>query len=149
MLLGVPYWPFFALLAFILEVIPTFGVLLAATGPALLLLADHPDRLIWLAIGLVIVHQLEDRLIIPHVMGKASDLPQAMVAFAILAFGLIWGPAGVIMAVPVSATLMAVFIEWRTGSVPSPNRDPTPDPPALASVDDPIPAVSTSEDPSS
>jgi len=148
MLLGVPYWPFFAFLAATLEVIPSFGVLLASAGPAILLLADSPGRLIWLVIGLVVVHQLEDRFIIPHVMGKASDLPQAVVAFAMLAFGLIWGPAGVIMAVPVSATLMAVLIEWRQGTVPSitPHDSTTPPQPdrALASAS-PVPQSQDSE----
>lgn len=117
-LLRVPDAPLFALAAVVLDVIPTFGVLIASAGPVLLLLADAPGHLVWLVIGLVVVYQVEDRLVIPHVMGRAAGLPQAVIAFVMFVFGIVWGPGGVIMAVPVTATLMAVVAEWRAGSVP-------------------------------
>lgn len=101
--LGVPFAAMFAVIAAILEAVPTFGVVLAAVGPFLLLLLDDPSKLVWFLLGVVVIQQLEDRLLVPVVMKKALNIPQTFLIFIMLGAGALFGPIGLLMAVPLTA----------------------------------------------
>jgi predicted PurR-regulated permease PerM len=110
-LLGVPFAELFALVAMLMEAVPTIGVLLAALGPVLMLLVDDPSKLLWLIIGITVVQQLEDRLLVPVVIGRAVQLPAAMLLLALLAAGVVFGIGGMVLAAPVLAVVITVHDE--------------------------------------
>lgn len=109
--LGVPFAELFAVLAMLFEAIPAVGVFLGAAGPFLLLLIDDPSKLVWLVVGILVVQQLEDRLLIPRVMGRAVELPEAMVLAGAVVFGVLFGIGGLVLAVPVLAAAVTVHDE--------------------------------------
>jgi predicted PurR-regulated permease PerM len=118
LVLDVPFALLFALMAGLCESIPTFGVLIASAGPVALTLLQHPGRLPWLLIGIVVIHQLEDRLLQPLVMRRAVDIPPTLIGFAVLTFGAVLGVLGAIIALPVTAVAITVH-DALTGADPT------------------------------
>jgi predicted PurR-regulated permease PerM len=112
-LLSVPFAGFFAILAGTLELIPSFGLILGALPPAMLLFVRNPSSLILFLAGVLIIHQLEDRFIIPIIMRKAVNIHQSIITLILFSFALLWGPAGAILAVPIVGTIFALIDELR------------------------------------
>ncbi len=107
-----PYALPIALATGILEVIPFVGPVVAATiaaGVGLVQLGPQA------AVGIILVYfvlrQLEDHLVMPIVLGRAVALHPAVTIFAVLTGGTLAGVLGVLLAVPVAATVKVVLEE--------------------------------------
>ena len=112
---GVPFWLGLGVLSGMLNIIPVFGSLigLALTAYAVLL----SDGGLWNYIGVLItfvtVQALEGFWLSPRILGKRVGLSPLYVFAAVLVGGAVFGPLGVLLAVPILAVL-AVF--WRRSS---------------------------------
>lgn len=118
LVLGVPFALLFAVIAAVCELVPTVGVLIASAGPVLMTLLTHPGRLPVLLIGIVVIHQVEDRLLQPLVMRRAVDIPPTIIGFAVLLFGALLGVLGALIALPVTAIAITVH-DVLTGADPA------------------------------
>lgn len=109
--LRVPYWLTFGVFTGAVAVIPFFGTLLSTTLPALFVLGgpDGGTRAL-LVIGLgVVIHLIEGNLISPKIMSRALELPPVLTIVAVLIIGRLLGGVGLIVAVPLLATIMVVI----------------------------------------
>ncbi len=102
MLIGVPNALVWGLLTGLLEVVPFFGPVLAAVLPTLAALGSggpvwQPIAVLSIYLGLQLV---ESNLIGPWLFGHSVNFDPVLIIIAILFFGLIWGPAGLPLAVP-------------------------------------------------
>ena len=120
----------------ILNMIPTFGPILAAIPGVLAALVNGTTRfemsnlafaLLVVIIYLVVV-QLQANLIAPRVMGTAVRLPAAVIMLGLIAGFTVGGLLGSLLAVPVIATLRDIFIYLYAKLI---DRDPFPDRPTL------------------
>ena len=68
------------------------------------------------AITYFLVRQFQDYFINPFVMGKITNLHPLVVLFAVLAGGHIWGTLGLILAVPIAATIR-IFLEFSLDKI--------------------------------
>ncbi|MFO1282790.1 MAG: AI-2E family transporter [Burkholderiales bacterium] len=73
---------------------------------------------------------LENYVLLPWLIGDRIGLHPLAVIFALLAFGALFGFAGVLMALPVSAALLVGLRHVRTAYRASPLFDDAPEPPA-------------------
>ncbi len=112
--------PFAFLLGFMtgmLEVIPIVGPITAGAIACLVALG-HPApwglSQIWyvviVAVMYTVLRHAEDYFVIPLVIGRIVRLHPAVVIFSLLAGGAVYGLLGVLVAVPVAATLRLVLI---------------------------------------
>ena len=101
-LLGMPSALVLGLLAGILEFIPFAGPIIASIPAILLALAVSPDMALWVVLLYVIVQQLEGNLLQPMIQQYAVDLPGVILLFSLIAFGMLFGTLGVILAAPLS-----------------------------------------------
>ena len=106
-LIGVPSYFALALLAALLEFIPFFGPILAAVPAILLALLGSPADALLVAGLFLVLQQVEGNLITPIIQEHAVELPPALLLFALLAFGLLFGVLGVILAEPLT---VAIFV---------------------------------------
>jgi predicted PurR-regulated permease PerM len=53
----------------------------------------------------MVIQQLEGNVITPFIQQRAVSLPPALVLFAIVAFGLVFGLPGVFLAVPLTVAI--------------------------------------------
>lgn len=102
-LLGVPYALPLALLAGLLETIPTLGPVLAST-PAILtaLFAMSPAYAAAVTAGYLLLQWFENNLIVPKVMGNATGLKPVVVILAVFIGFSLFGIVGAIFAVPLT-----------------------------------------------
>jgi predicted PurR-regulated permease PerM len=110
MLLGVPNALLWGVLTGLLEVVPFFGPLIAGTLPTLFILGTGAP--LWKAlavVGVFVALQLvEQYAVAPVLFGGAVELDPVTVIVVVLAFGLLFGPAGLALALPASILLRAL-----------------------------------------
>jgi len=133
-IVGLPNAGLMGLLAGLLEVIPTFGPVLA-TIPALLIAFFRgstylPLSNFWftvLVLGIyVLIQQTENAYLVPRIMGYRLKLHPVVIFIGVLAGGLLIGALGVLLAAPVMGTLRVVL---RYVYAKLLNEDPFPPPP--------------------
>lgn len=110
---GVPNALSLALFAAVVDVIPFIGGLLA-TAPAVLVALTRglPTALVVL-VALVVYQEVESRVLIPKVYGRALRLSSTTVVLALLAGGILLGVIGALLALPIAAGLQMVLQELR------------------------------------
>lgn len=106
-IIGMPNAFLFALLAGVGEVIPIVGMLLA-TIPAVLvaLLSGGAAFAVTVLIFYVLVSQFENHILAPLIVNKVVGIPSVIVIIALVIGGALAGFWGVLLAVPVAATIM-------------------------------------------
>lgn len=105
--LGVNNAILLAVLAGVLEIIPLFGPTVAAIPAILTAFGDGGVTLALLVVGLyVIIQQFENHLIYPLVVQKIIGISPILVILALIIGAKFAGFLGIILSVPVAATLM-------------------------------------------
>ncbi len=116
-LFGVPFSLLLGIMTGVLEVIPIIGPITAGAIACLVALGN-PNPFGWsqllyvaaIAIMYTVLRHAEDYFVIPLIIGRIVRLHPALVIFALLSGGAVFGLLGVILAVPVAATLRLVLI---------------------------------------
>ncbi len=116
-ILQVPFVLLLAVMTGVLEVIPIVGPITAGAIACLVALG-HPApwglSQIWyvaiVAVMYTVLRHAEDYFVIPLVIGRIVKLHPAVVIFSLLTGGALYGLLGVLVAVPVAATLRLVVI---------------------------------------
>ena len=109
LLLGVPNALFLGLLMGIAEAIPMLGPTLGAIPAVLMTLAVAPDKVLWVIGVLAAIQVAENNLLVPRVMGSAVGVNAVVTLLAVAAFGVLFGIAGAILAIPLAAILQ-IFV---------------------------------------
>ncbi|MEJ2207527.1 MAG: AI-2E family transporter [Anaerolineae bacterium] len=116
-IVGLPQAGLMGLLAGLLEVIPTFGPVLA-TIPAVLIAFFQgsvylPLSHFWFAVlvlGIyILIQQTENTYLVPRIMGRRLQLHPVVIFIGVLAGGLVAGTIGVLMAAPIVGTLRVLL----------------------------------------
>src|SRR5829696_7185503 len=94
--------------------------------PILLALISDPFTVIWVVLAFIIIQQIEGNLLQPIVMSRAVDLHPALVVFAILIMGTLFGLIGVFLAVPLVAALQVLVRELWVQRMDEIGTDPNP-----------------------
>lgn len=97
------------LIAALTEFVPIIGPIIGAIPGLLIALLASPVLAAKVAVFYVIVHQLENHIIVPKVMGRSIDLHPVTVILAFLIGAQLFGLAGMILAVPVAAIIKVLF----------------------------------------
>jgi predicted PurR-regulated permease PerM len=109
-MIGVPFWLTFGVLAAVAAIIPVYGVLLSTTVPALFVLTSpHGLARAAFVLGLgVLIHVIEGNVLAPNIMSKRVDLPPVLTMMAVLIFGELLGPVGLLVSVPLLVVIMVL-----------------------------------------
>ncbi|WP_164110796.1 MULTISPECIES: AI-2E family transporter [Sphingobacterium] len=111
MAMDIEYAWFFGTLASLLMLLPYIGIAIGSILPALFALATKESA--WYALGVVawfqIVQFLEGNIITPNIVGSKVSINPLMAIIGILLGGMLFGLAGLILALPFIATLKVLF----------------------------------------
>ena len=110
-ILGVPYPLALAVIAGILDLIPTIGATIAGIIIGLAALSVSVGTLIVFVIVIVIYQQVENYVLQPTIIGKAAQVSGFTVLVSVLAFGALFGFIGAIIGVPIAAAIQIVLEE--------------------------------------
>jgi predicted PurR-regulated permease PerM len=137
LIIGLDYFLVFGIAAGFLEIIPFFGPFLGALAPLTYALIESPQKAVGVLIVYAIVQFTENYFFVPYVMRKQVHLPPAVSIFAILLFAKLFGFMGIIIAVPMTASIV-LLAEKLLNRQQSKNNSllRSVDPPLVAHVDD-------------
>ena len=97
------------LLAGLFEFIPTVGPLLSAIPGVAMAFLDSPEKAVYVAIVYWGIQFLENHILIPLLMKGGMDLPPALTVLSQALLALVFGFLGLMVAVPMLATVMVVI----------------------------------------
>jgi predicted PurR-regulated permease PerM len=95
-----------ALLAFAMDAIPNLGPILAGVPAILLASAQGPSQALYVALLYVGINAVEGYVLIPLVQMRTVKLPPALLILAVLAFSMLGGPLGALVAAPFLLTII-------------------------------------------
>ena len=109
-LLGVPYWLTFGVFTGAVAVIPFFGTLVSTALPAMFVLGGPGGltKALWVILLGVGIHVFEANIVHPLVMSRKVELPPVLTIMSVLVVSKLLGPVGLVVAVPMLATLMVI-----------------------------------------
>ena len=109
--IGLPFPALMGVIAFVITLIPLFGSVIFLLLGTVVALFTSPTQALIFAIAYLVYIQLESYVISPRVMNKAVSIPAALVLIAALVGGALMGVIGVLVALPVTASILLVIRE--------------------------------------
>lgn len=94
------------LVAGLLEFVPTVGPILSAVPAIGMGFLDSPEKALYVTIAYVAIQQTEGQILIPLLMKGEMDLPPVLTILAQAVMALVFGFLGLMVAVPLLATVM-------------------------------------------
>ncbi len=114
--LGLDFPLLWAMLAFLLNYVPTIGSIIAAVPAVLLALIQiGPGAAGATALGFIGINAVFGNFLEPRLMGYGVGISPLVVFVGLVAWGFIFGPVGMLLSVPLTMTLkMALESDERT-----------------------------------
>ncbi|MGN0128924.1 AI-2E family transporter [Glutamicibacter soli] len=125
LLLGSQVAVLFALMAFLITLIPMIGSVLFLIIGTLGALLISPSAALVFLIAYFIYVQLEAYQVTPRIMGKAVNVPGVLVIIAAMTGAALMGLFGALLAIPITASILIIVRE-----IVIPKRDAQTEPPS-------------------
>lgn len=98
-----PYAVMIGILVGATALIPVLGAYIGAVVGVLMIFTESPFQALLFLVFIVILQQLENQLIYPRVVGTSIGLPGILVFSAVMAGGGLFGVAGILLGIPLTA----------------------------------------------
>jgi predicted PurR-regulated permease PerM len=108
-LAGVPAAWAIGLVAGLAEFVPYLGILVAGIPAVVLGFGQGTDTGLWTIGVLIAVQQVQGNLVMPLLQNRMVDLPPAVTIFGIIAAGILFGVAGVLLATPLTIVVLVLI----------------------------------------
>ncbi|GIZ08416.1 AI-2E family transporter [Flavobacterium sp. UMI-01] len=109
--LGIDYPFFFGFFCALLLLVPYIGIIIGSLIPALVALATKDSY--WYAVGVIgifgFIQFIEGNFITPKITGNKVSLNAFVSILSIVLFSMLWGIPGMILALPITASLKVIF----------------------------------------
>ena len=131
-ILHVPYWlPLALFCGVVSQFIPTVGTYIGGALPVLFAWGNRGwTYAVAVLVFIIVYQQIENLILSPRISQRTMDINAAVAFLAVLAFGSLFGAIGAFLALPVTASLQAIFRAYtkRYELIDSPlMNDPTPE----------------------
>lgn len=110
-ILGVDYPLFWGILSFMVCFIPNIGAVIAIGAPFLLSIIQFDTLtipMVFLTL-LSLVYALMGSLITPKYMASSLNLSALLILVSLIFWGLVWGPWGMVLAIPLTTIIKIIF----------------------------------------
>ena len=102
-----------AAFAGVADVLPYIGALLSVGAAVAAALSLGPTVIVVVLVLMLAYEELESRVIIPRIYGRALRLPSSVILFSLLAGTVLLGIPGALLALPVAAAMRMLIEELR------------------------------------
>jgi len=109
LILQLPYAVLISVIVGITNVIPFFGPFIGAVPSALIIFLADPKQGVYFVLLIIVLQQLDGNVIGPKILGSKTGLSSFWVVFAILLSGGLFGFAGMLLGVPVFASVYYII----------------------------------------
>jgi len=108
-LLGIKYGVVMGIVTAILNMLPVIGPPVAAIICALIAVFQQPVYALYVVIASVLLQAVDQWVLTPVFVGNTVKLPPVIVLLALLVGGALWGPVGIIIAVPIAGMVRLFY----------------------------------------
>ncbi|MFV1980293.1 MAG: AI-2E family transporter, partial [Rhodothermia bacterium] len=139
LIIGVDFAFLWGFLAFLLNFIPTFGSIIATIFPVLIAFLQFGSIFMTLLVLVLLMGTqfTMGNVVEPRLMGARLNLSPLAILFSIILWAWLWGPWGMVMAVPITVSMKIVFenvtnlkpLSVLMSGLPQP---PSEDPPTMS-----------------
>ena len=107
---GLDFYILWGILAFALNFIPVIGSLVAGVPPMILalLVSGFPNAIL-VAGGYLLINNFLGNFIEPMLVGRRFGISTLVVVISVLFWGWVWGPLGMLLAVPLTMVLKVIL----------------------------------------
>ena len=109
--MGMPYQVLISVVCGVTNLVPFFGPFLGAIPCGLLILLVDPSKVIWFAIFVLVLQQLDGNVIKPLLFGETMGLPAIWVLVSIIIGGAMFKIPGMLLGAPVFAVFYMLFAD--------------------------------------
>ena len=109
---GMPYALMVGVLSGTTSLIPIIGGYIGAALGTFLVFTANPSLALWFLIFIVALQNVQGNILYPRLVGNSVGLPSLWVLAAVSVGGGLGGVGGMIMAVPITATVYTLVHEW-------------------------------------
>lgn len=106
--IGLPAPLALGLISGVLDFIPFIGPILGALPAVVLAFTQDWTTVLWTVGAVLLIQQIEGNVIMPIVTRRAVDLPPAVALFAVVAFTVLFGVPGMLLAVPLAVVTLVL-----------------------------------------
>lgn len=112
--LGIELPALWAFIIFLLNFIPSVGSIIATSFPVLFSIVQYADikQTISVLIGILAVQVLIGNVVEPKLLGNKLNLSPLVVITGLVFWGFLWGVMGMLLSVPIMASLMIIFSQF-------------------------------------
>ena len=109
----------FGMMAFLLNFIPSIGSVIATLLPLPVALAQFGNPLeVWTILGVLLIpgaiQMVVGNVLEPKIMGQGLQLHPITILLALAVWGMLWGVIGMLLSVPITATIRIVLMRFET-----------------------------------
>ena len=115
-IMQVPYSLLIAVIIAITDIVPVIGPFIGVIPSAVIILLTDPLKVIPFLLCILVVQQIDGNILAPKILGENTGVSSLCVLIAITLLGAIWGLVGMVIAVPLFATILELsgkFLEKR------------------------------------
>lgn len=109
--IGLPFAALMAVIAFVVTLIPLFGSVIFWIFASIVALFSSPTQALIFFVAYLVYIQVESYVVSPRVMNRAISIPAALVLIAAMVGGTLMGVLGVLVALPVTASILLIIRE--------------------------------------
>ncbi len=110
--LGVRYVVLMAAIVAITTLVPYLGPFIGAVPPIIVALLDSPQKAIYTAIAILVIHQVDNYVFEPLVFSDRMGLSPFWILLSIIVGGGLFGLWGVLLAVPVAGVIKLIITRY-------------------------------------
>lgn len=123
-LVNIDYAVVIGIIAGICNMIPYVGPIVGTVLAAVMgLLSGRPIKVLYAIIAMLVVQQVDNNLLAPKIVGESVGLHAVFTMMAILVGGNIGGLVGMLLAVPIAASIRVIFNKWYDNYISSTNTN--------------------------
>ncbi len=108
-LFGIHYALLISTFVGITNIIPVVGPVIGAVPTAFILLLSQPDKVLIYILIIIFIQQLDGNVIGPKILGDNTGVSPLCVMIAITTMGSLWGLTGMLLGVPLYATVLELL----------------------------------------
>ena len=112
LIFDVPYEILVAVIVGITDIVPVIGPFIGVIPTAVIILLTDPTKVIVFLISILVIQQIDGNIIAPKILGENTGVSSLCVLISILVMGDLLGLVGMVIAVPLFATVIELGKSW-------------------------------------
>ena len=112
----IPYAILIATIVGITDIVPVIGPFVGVIPSSVIILLTDPGKVIPFLLCILVIQQIDGNIIAPKILGENTGVSSLCVIIAITVMGSLWGLLGMVLGVPLFATILELvdsYLEKR------------------------------------